>query len=350
MPLRIPPIFIRTPGLILAIGGGAAGCSAYFWHTSTSTVGPLNQTTFTPFTLVAKQAVSSTSSIFTLRSSNSGENGAVVDEIRKRGCVWSVQAKQPLLQIARSYTPLPPPSSDLINTGPDVKNGDVRLLIRREENGEVSGYLHNLPLKSTLELRGPHAELEIPSSVTEILFLAGGTGIAPALQVADILSKRDVARCQILWANRRREDCVGGGSPKIASGLFSGWRSLFGLEENVIASPSEIPSNQKSVIVAELEALKSKANGRIRVEYFVDDENSFIRPGHVLGHIQHNLRHGHLAQEKEGEQKLILVSGPDGFIEHWAGKKVWIGGHEAQGPLGGVLGQLALGEWKVWKL
>jgi hypothetical protein len=86
------------------------------------------------------------------------------------------------------------------------------------------------------------------------------------------------------------------------------------------------------------------------VEYFVDEEKSFIRPGHVLGHIQHNLRHSHLAQGDEGGQKLILVSGPDGFIEHWAGKKIWIRGHEAQGPLGGVLGQLDLKGWKVWKL
>jgi len=45
-----------------------------------------------------------------------------------------------------------------------------------------------------------------------------------------------------------------------------------------------------------------------------------------------------------------LVSGPDGFIEHWAGKKIWVGGHEAQGLLGGILSRLDLKDWNVWKL
>lgn len=274
----------------------------------------------------------------------------MIEEVRKKGIVWSVQVKQPLLQIARSYTPLPHHAEDI--SGPEEHNGDIRLFIRKEDNGEVSGYLHSLPVQSTLELRGPQPELEIPSDVSEILFLAGGTGIAPAMQVADVLSKRDGARCKILWANRRRGDCVGGGkSVKINQGLFSGWRSLFGVEENVVASPDEVTAKDKGVIVAELEALRKKAQGRVGVEYFVDDEKTFIRPGHVLGHIEHNLRHSHLAQgASNGGPRLILVSGPDGFIEHWAGKKVWIAGREEQGPLGGVLGRLELKDWKVWKL
>ena len=347
MPFRASFRAIRTPVLILAVGGGAAGYGAYRWHSTSSESTSLNDTTFTPYTLIAKQPVSSTSSVFTLRyqSSSSDKHDAnIAEALKSRGCIWSVQVKQPQLQIARSYTPLPA-SQDAA-----AADGDIRLLIRREEYGEVSGYLHRQPVQSTLELRGPHDELCIPDAVTDVLFLAGGTGIAPAMQVADILSGRSGARCRILWASRRREECAGGsggGSHKVSQGLFSGWRSLFGLEENVVASEEEIGCTNRGVMVQELEALKRKAEGRVQVEYFVDDEKTFIRPAYICEH----LRHSQSAQGvQEGGQKLILVSGPDGFIEHWAGKKVWVGGHETQGPLHGVLGELELKDWRVWKL
>ena len=188
----------------------------------------------------------------------------------------------------------------------------------------------------------------------EVLFLAGGTGIAPAMQVADIIARREGgARCRILWANRRREECVGGEGRSVLPGRLSGWRSLFGLEENVVTASEDerTESQDKGVIVRELEALKERAKGKVGVEYFVDEEGSFIKSEHVLGHLRHTLKHsGPGKVGEDGGQKLILISGPDGFIEHWAGKKVWVGGHEAQGPLGGVLSQLDLKDWKVWKL
>ena len=137
---------------------------------------------------------------------------------------------------------------------------------------------------------------------------------------------------------------MGGERRSVLPGKFSGWRSLFGLEENVVTT-SENETIEKGLIVKELEALKEKAKGRIDVEYFVDEESDFIESGHVLEHLRLGLKHG-----KDGEQKLILVSGPDGFIEHWAGKKIWVGGHEAQGLLGGILSRLDLKDWHVWKL
>ena len=344
MPIRIPQILLRpTPGILFGLGGGSIGYGAYRWNSKSDneSSSSLNSSTFTPFTLVSKERISSTSAVFTLRN----DNPQTSREIRDKGCIWSVQAKQPQLQIARNYTPLPP--------SPSIEESDsaIRLLIRREHNGEVSTYLHNLPLHSTLELRGPHVELEIPEVVTDILFLAGGTGIAPAMQAADIIARRDDgARCKILWANRRREECVGGERKSVSTA--SGWRSLFGLEENVVTmSEDEMAEKQdKGLIVRELEALKKRSTGRIDVEYFVDEESDFIKSGHVLGHLRHNLKHNTPGKIKDGGQKLILVSGPEGFIEHWAGKKVWVGGHEAQGILGGALSRLDLKDWKVWKL
>jgi hypothetical protein len=57
-----------------------------------------------------------------------------------------------------------------------------------------------------------------------------------------------------------------------------------------------------------------------------------------------------------GGKNLLMISGPDGFIEHYVGAKVWAGGKELQGPVKGVVGELkrkypSLGEdWLVLKM
>jgi hypothetical protein len=58
-----------------------------------------------------------------------------------------------------------------------------------------------------------------------------------------------------------------------------------------------------------------------------------------------------------GEGKnLLLVSGPDGFITHYTGPKIWLGGSHTQGPVGGVARQVQerdpcfKDEWLVLKL
>jgi ferredoxin-NADP reductase len=270
-----------------------------------------------------------------------------VREVWKRS-VWSVQIKQPQLQIARAYTPLPP-TSDSHRKGHD-EPADIRLLIRLEQGGEVSTYLHRLPEESTIELRGPNTELELPVDIKEIIFLAGGTGIAPAMQVAQALGRRTGSKLHILWANRRRDECIGGVSDDKADMLQQNrkgwWQSLLGSSE-----PEQEPlvdnhtRQSKGAIVQELDALKERgkvATRGLSVQYYVDEEKTFIQPADLARRITRT-------PEEKGS-RVIMVSGPDGFIEHWAGRKQWVGGQETQGPLGGVLGKMDLGDWKVFKV
>lgn len=189
--------------LLFGIGFGAS--TLYCAFSDQASPAALDQAVFSPFTLISKEQVSSTSSIFTLVSARSTSQSLGLDKLWRLG-VWSIQAKQPQLQIARSYTPLPPWSDQSPReTGAEV----LRVLIRHEVNGEVSGYLHRLPLGATIDLRGPNMEYTLPEDVNEILFLAGGTGIAPGLQVAQALVDRMTergtrAKMRILWANRKR--------------------------------------------------------------------------------------------------------------------------------------------------
>lgn len=335
-------------GPLIIIGTSALGGAAYrFAKPSDSSEGSLNPHTFTPYTLVDKQPVSSTSAIFTLRNSNGVPEPESVKEVWKRS-LWSVQIKQPQLQIARAYTPLPP-LKDGRRRGED-EPCDMRLLIRQEEGGEVSTYLHRLPEKSTIELRGPNIECELPHDIKEVIFLAGGTGIAPAMQVAQALGRRTGSAMHILWANRRREECIGGVSDE-TEGLtavkdrMGWWKSFIGFNEPADPKPLEDDhNNTKGILVKELDALKERSQAAtrgLRVQYYVDDEKTFIQPTDITKRM---------SRSQEAGSKLIIVSGPDGFIEYWAGKKLWVNGREVQGPLGGQLGSMTLGEWKVLKL
>lgn len=340
----------RRAAPLIILGTSALGGAAYrFVRPADASDGSLNPHTFTPYTLVDKQPVSSTSAIFTLRNRDGASESESVKEVWKRS-VWSVQIKQPQLQIARAYTPLPPISSG--KKKGDNAPKDVRLLIRQEEGGEVSTYLHRLPEESVIELRGPHTEIELPHDIKEVIFLAGGTGIAPAMQVAQALARRTGSAMHILWANRRREECVGGVSDDREQDMavqsrVGWWKSLFGFSESAVQEPLADASSTetKGIIVRELDALKERSKAAtkgMKVQYYVDEENTFIQPENITKRMNR--------WREETGSKLIIVSGPDGFIEHWAGKKLWANGREIQGPLGGQLGKMNLGEWKVVKL
>ncbi|KAL1602542.1 hypothetical protein SLS60_005958 [Paraconiothyrium brasiliense] len=338
---------IRGPRPLYICAATIAGGAAYRFLKPESSNASLHPHDFAPYILVEKQPVSSTSAIFTLHDGFGVPEPASVTEARKRG-VWSVQAKQPQLQIARAYTPLP----SVVDEADDEDGHSMRFLIRKETGGEMSNYLHRLPEGSTIELRGPTVEYELPQDVKEVIFLAGGTGIAPAMQIAQALQRSPGSTMHLLWANRRREECEGGLSDEVTVNTSeqqsSWWKGLLGLEQTTAPKlPVDPPkTTSKGLIVRELEALKERtraANGGLNVQYYVDEEKSFIKPGDVA-------RRMHTDSVDGAGSRLILISGPDGFIEYWAGKKHWVDGREGQGRLGGMLAKMDLKDWKVFKL
>lgn len=309
---------------------------------------PLHPETFAPFTLVSREAASPTSSIFTLEPTLPGECSKICADAWKKG-VWSVQVKQPQLQIARSYTPLPPIQAE--------GSGNLRFLVRWEPQGEVSTYLHKLPLGATVELRGPHIEYVVPDDVDDVLFIAGGTGIAPALQVARNLSENrqspgSAPRLRILWANRRRVDSLGGTSdtPSKYSTNPRRWSSFFYFKLQPIKSQDD-PELSRSILVQELEALKERNKGNITVDYFCDEEESYITQDVLKQYLgKPRISRARPTQNFSIGKRLILISGPEGFVNYHAGPKTWAGGQELQGSLGGTLRELDPSDWMIWKL
>ncbi|KAF7125514.1 hypothetical protein CNMCM5793_001753 [Aspergillus hiratsukae] len=327
----------------------AAGIGAYVRSQQGSESTILNPVTFTKYRLVAREPVSSNSSIFTLKPPKPDGNREVYEDAWKTG-VWSVMFKQPQLQIGRDYTPLPPLSR---KDQDEQEEGYLRFFIRKDPFGEVSRYLHSLDVGSVIEMRGPRIECEIPSDTRQVLFIAGGTGIAPALQAGHTLLSRTDAdhkpRLHILWANRRRDDCLGGCNDTSAvdearqRSWFSG---IFGSPKTSsppLLGPTQDPA-AASLMVRELEALKARYPGQVTVDYFVDEESSFIEKKSITRFTDFAPSNG------PSGGKMILVSGPEGFISYMAGPKLWAQGMELQGPLKGVIKELNLKDWAVWKL
>ncbi|RHZ47656.1 cytochrome b5 reductase family protein [Aspergillus thermomutatus] len=327
----------------------AAGIGAYARSQQDSESAILNPVTFTKYRLVAREPVSSNGSIFTLKPLKPDGNREVYEDAWKTG-IWSVMFKQPQLQIGRDYTPLPPLSP---KDQDEQEEGSLRFFIRKDPFGEVSRYLHSLGVGSSVEVRGPRIECEIPSDTRQILFIAGGTGIAPALQAGHTLLRRTDAdhkpRLHILWANRRRDDCSGGcnDTSAIDEAQQRSWFSgLFGSSKP--SSPPPLDPTQDpaatSLMVRELEALKAQYPGQVTVDYFVDEESSFIEKKSIMRFTDSASSNG------PPGGNMILVSGPEGFISYMAGPKLWAQGMELQGPLKGVIKELDLKDWAVWKL
>ena len=284
--LKLPP----TLSLFVAVSG-------LIYYAATLHISPqpktLNPQTFTEYILTSKTPVTTSppshTAIFSLRPAHHPGQQLPFSE-----GILSVQIKQPQLQIARSYTPLPSCAA-----GED--DGALRFLVKREPGGEMTGYLFSLGAEDRVFLRGPTVEYIFPPAgeVDKTLFIAGGTGIAPALQLA---ANSLAPETEIFWAVRRRAETEG-------------------------------------VMADEVERLVRNIKGKVSVRVFVDAEG-----GIRIQDVERGI---------EGKKVAVVVSGPEGFIKWVAGEKVWRGGREEQGKLGGIMRKVlerSGGEVTVFKL
>lgn len=166
----------------------------------------------------------------------------------------------------------------------------------------MSRYLYSLKEGDVVEIRGPGVEYVYPpQGNNKIVFIAGGTGIAPALQMAESLLLQEGEgsgrEAEILWAVRHKEEAFG-------------------------VMKKEIDSLTKRVEAA--------GSGRkLVVRRFVDSEGGI------------GIRDVEAAIVTKGKKASVLVSGPEGFIAWIAGPKDLSGGGEEQGVLGGLLKSVA---------
>ena len=307
-------------GLIFAASAGVA----YLYRRQSASLDDdvINTSTFSAFTITRREQVSPTAFIITLRPSawvtpQDRESGYVGEDDGRTGFLssriqeawnhglWSVEIKQPQLQIARHYTPLPAlPAPE--GSEPD-EQADLRFLIRRVDGGEMSNYLSRQRVGDTLRLRGPHLGFDVMrrlgndngTTTTDVddqrcvVFLAGGTGISPALQIAqkvldgnkDSGGGQSRPHISILWANRWGADALGReqhAAQKQSSSWF-GFCSKKGVEpeSELQAAQEQTGEGRVSSLAHQIQDLKRRHPSHFDISYFVDNEGSFIEERHI---------------------------------------------------------------------
>ncbi|KAK8066303.1 FMI1 protein [Apiospora hydei] len=353
----------RRRPLVLSIGAATVLAASWYALGSETKDESLNDTRFTAFDVVSNEPVSPTAFVLTIRSRDSelAKNSAKLKAAWEHDCA-------PLHAFAAPG-------------GEDGTEARLRFLVRKMQGGEMSNYLSRMQVGSQVWLRGPHHGFDIPKrlgNAREIVFLAGGTGIAPALQmVHKLLDTSSVdgfadnrPSIRILWANRRSFDCVA---------------------RDELQGKRKADDKMQSVLLRQILEMKREHGNHFSIDYYVDDEKKLIGIKDVdaalrnAGAAKAPLAHQpadkscrwHSTEllavsmdEDDGQipdvacacalpsagRKIICVSGPDGFIEAFAGPKRWVGGRELQGPVQGVLGTIkrqskgAMDDWLVLKM
>ncbi|KAI0471872.1 hypothetical protein GGR56DRAFT_682139 [Xylariaceae sp. FL0804] len=312
----------RTLVVLLLGAAGAAAAAALGLRGPDAGRDALNGSTFSAFTIAAREQVSPTAFVLQVRPAAGAAEAAETSAARIadawRHGLWSVEIKQPQLQIARHYTPLPPTTTatqqnEEAEVGPGGPESSLlRFLIRRMDGGEMSSYLARLRVGDTVWLRGPHPGFDARrrlGAARDVVFLAGGTGVAPALQVARRLLDHDDDNgdggggaeekpvVSILWANRRGVDALGRQEKTTARAPTTWWWSWSGLwsggggggggaigadEEKACGTGVEagksLPSSSSSSssLGQQIADLQKRHGEHFRVSYFVDEEGSFI--------------------------------------------------------------------------
>jgi cytochrome-b5 reductase len=203
---------------------------------------------------------------------------------------------------ARPYTP--------ITT--DDQLGYFELMVKGYPTGKVSKYLCSLKPGDTVHVKGPFPKLSYKANMKkQIGMVAGGSGITPMVQVLkEILNNPDDKTCVTL---------------------------IYGNQ-----TPSNIP------LRAELEDMASNSNGRLKVLYVVDKNDTADTNIFHVGYVTAEVVAGVLP--RPSEDTLVYVCGPPGMLKAVAGdKKFEKGKPPAQGEVGGILKELGYSSDMVFK-
>ncbi|KAG0049857.1 NADH-cytochrome b5 reductase [Gryganskiella cystojenkinii] len=104
--------------------------------------------------------------------------------------------------VIRPYTP---------TSESDVK-GSFEFVVKKYETGVMSGHIHNLKVGETLAIKGPMTKYALkPNQHQSVSLIAGGTGIAPMLQlISSILKNKDEDKTKIhlIFGNISVDDII----------------------------------------------------------------------------------------------------------------------------------------------
>ena len=90
-----------------------------------------------------------------------------------------------------------------------VETGRIELLVSLEQSGEIVSHLSDVEAGGLIDLEGPLGQFVFPEEPGErrVLFVAGGTGIAPLRSMLDhALRRRHAPLISLLYSARRSDE------------------------------------------------------------------------------------------------------------------------------------------------
>ncbi|GFR45811.1 hypothetical protein Agub_g7267 [Astrephomene gubernaculifera] len=201
--------------------------------------------------------------------------------------------------VVRPYTP---------TSAPDAR-GYLDLVVKVYDKGVMSKHIDSLKVGDTLEMKGPIKKYPYePNCKKHIGMVAGGTGIAPMLQVIDaILSNpEDKTQISLVYANMSEADII---------------------------------------LKDQLDKLAAAHPQQFRVYYVVDKPNwggLFWRGG--VGYVTRDMLAARLPAP--GRDSLVMVCGPPGMMTAVSGNKA---PNFSQGEVTGLLKELGYDSSNVYK-
>lgn len=169
--------------LLAALLATAGGAGLYFYQASSSSSSKpyLSYGSFTPLKIKDVKRITADSSIFTLALPHSAlpHSQDYPPSEPPDNPLQAIYIRQPELQLQRAYTPL---EAQAFSTGEtatrnsgDVKDAkkdrEIRLLVKRYDDGEVSSYLHRLGIGGEVDIRGPVRTWTIPPDCEHLIFV-----------------------------------------------------------------------------------------------------------------------------------------------------------------------------------
>ncbi|KAJ2157958.1 hypothetical protein GGF46_004124 [Coemansia sp. RSA 552] len=307
----------RPPGTYMIWAMEAIGATAaflYYLHLHTDLLKPkveerLHPEKYTPFTLVEREPLTADTTRFRFRVNRprfDGDQEKLADSVISQGA-WAVDVKDHLVQTYRTYTPVDYQVAETVDEDRGLREGHCDLVVKRYPQGSLSRFLHGTRVGDQVEMRGPILTWPYsPGKYGHVYMVAGGTGVAPMLQLIDRIL-RDPAdsatRMSLLYGSQSEGDII--------------YRS-------------------------QLDALAKDHPDRLAITYLVDKGPAAAAQ---VGHPDATSI-GRLVRDFDKTRDVVLVCGPDAMLNAVSGVRP-VG--PAQGPLRGVLKSLGFTSKDVFK-
>jgi cytochrome-b5 reductase len=295
----------RLKGCILA-GGPAAAAVAYFGsrthaESQAAPVG-LDPGKWVPLRLIQKTPISDNTAIykFAFADSEATSGMTVASCLVTKAAIGSEKPDGTRANVIRPYTPLSRPG----------QKGSLDLAVKVYQQGKMSRHIADLKIGDTLDFKGPILKTAyVPNKYESIGMVAGGTGIAPMLQVVDeVLSNpADRTRISLVFGNMSEADIL--------------------LKESIEARVAAHPD-------------------QFSVYYVVDKAKSPSWTGGV-GYVTKQMLTERLPAPSE--RSIVYVCGPPPMYKAVCGAKGTKEDPKAQGELGGLLLDMGFSSSNVFK-